>query len=535
MRFFNTEGPVDCERHYCLPPLERLDMEQVMRLIEQYKYFLLHAPRQTGKTSCLLALAEHLNGTGRYRAVYANIEAAQAYREDVNSGMTAVVEQISRAARDQIGDQSAVPLARSIIENSSGATAVDEFLTRWCQDAPLPTVLLLDEVDSLVGDTLISLLRQLRAGYPKRPSQFPQSVILCGVRDLQDYRIHSSEGKSVITGGSAFNIKAQSLRLGDFDEAETRALLLKHTAESGQSFTPGSLDLIWHLTAGQPWLVNALAYAATFDLPEGRDRSQPLTEESILAAKERLILARVTHLDQLADKLKEPRVRRVVESILAGDQQPEAIRTDDITYVRDLGLIKTQGQLTIANPIYQEVIPRELTYSTQLTISQRSAWYVGEDGRLDLPKLLAAFQQFFRENSEIWLERFDYKEAGPHLLMQAFLQRIINGGGRVEREYGLGRKRTDLLVIWPHPGGVQRGVIELKVLSGSLDKTLAEGLAQTWEYTDRCGGDESHLIIFDRRAGRSWAGRSWDERSWDERIWQRAEQHNGLPITVWGM
>ncbi len=528
MRFFNTEGPVDCERHYCLPPLERLDMEQVMRLIEQYKYFLLHAPRQTGKTSCLLALAEHLNGTGRYRAVYANIEAAQAYREDVNYGMTAVVEQISRAARDQLGDQQAVTLGRSIIENSAGGTIVDEFLTRWSESSPLPTVLLLDEVDSLVGDTLISLLRQLRAGYPKRPNQFPQSLILCGVRDLQDYRIQSSEGKAVITGGSTFNIKAQSLRLGDFDEAETRRLLLKHTEESGQPFTPGSLDLIWHLTAGQPWLVNALAYSATFDLPEGRDRSNPLTEESILAAKERLILARVTHLDQLADKLKEPRVQRVIEPLLRGDDLDEDASRDDVSYVTDLGLVRRGVDgLQIANPIYREVIPRELTLIAQMNLEarQRSAWYVEDDGGLNLPKLLAAFQQFFRENSEIWLERFDYKEAGPHLLMQAFLQRIINGGGRVEREYGLGRKRTDLLVIWPHPGGTQRGVIELKVLSSSLEKTLAEGLAQTWEYTDRCAGDESHLVIFDRRAGRTW----------DERIWQRREEYNGLPITVWGM
>lgn len=525
MRFFNTEGPVDCNRHYCLPPLGRLDMEQVMLLIEQYKCFLLHAPRQTGKTTCLLALADHLNATGRYRAVYANIEAAQAIRENVTLGMATVVEQIARSARDQIGDKQATVLARDVLTTSAGTSAVDEFLTRWCQDAPLPTVLLLDEVGSLVGDTLISLLRQLRAGYTKRPTLFPQSLILCGVRDIQDYRIQSSEGKAVITGGSAFNIKAQSLRLGDFDEAETRSLLLEHTQESGQPFTPGALDLIWHLTAGQPWLVNALAYSATFDLPEGRDRSQPLSEESILAAKERLIERRVTHLDQLADKLKEPRVRQVVESILGGEQQAKEIPSEDITYVRDLGLISTRGQLRIANPIYQEVIPRELTYSAQLTIAQEPAWYIESDGRLNLPKLLAAFQQFFRENSEIWLERFDYKEAGPQLLMQAFLQRIINGGGRVEREYGLGRRRTDLLVIWPYTDGVQRAVIELKLLRRSLESTLVEGLAQTWEYADRCDAEESHLIIFDRRDGRSW----------EERIWQRQEEHNGQPISVWGL
>ena len=260
-------------------------------------------------------------------------------------------------------------------------------------------------------------------------------------------------------------------------------------------------------------------------LRAGRDRTQPITAEMIQQAKEELILARVTHLDQLADKLQEPRVRRVVETILAGEQTAEIMPPDDIIYVRDLGLIKTEGQLTIANRIYQEVIPRELTFSTQLTISEQPAWYIAADGRLDLPGLLAAFQQFFRENSEVWLERFDYKEAGPQLLMQAFLQRIVNGGGRVEREYGLGRRRTDLLVLWRYPGGVQRGVIELKILRDSVEKTLAAGLAQTWEYADRCAADETHLIIFDRRPDRPWA----------EKIWRRGESHHGRPIMVWGM
>ena len=192
MRFFNTEGPVRSDKHYCLPPLQRWDLEEILTLIDQKKYFLLHAPRQTGKTTCLLALADYLNREGRYRAVYANIEPAQAARENVSMGMTAVVEQIARGARDQIGDRQATDLAESLIARSSGTTLVEEFLTRWQQAASQPTVLVLDEVDALVGDTLISLLRQLRAGYPKRPAQFPQTVILCGVRDLRDYRIHAS-------------------------------------------------------------------------------------------------------------------------------------------------------------------------------------------------------------------------------------------------------------------------------------------------------------------------------------------------------
>jgi len=160
-----------------------------------------------------------------------------------------------------------------------------------------------------------------------------------------------------------------------------------------------------------------------------------------------------------------------------------------------------------------------------LTISHQPAWYIQPDGRLDLPKLLAAFQDFFRQHSQNWLERFDYKEAGPQLLMQAFLQRIVNSGGRVEREYGLGRLRTDLLVIWPYPGGVQKSVIELKIRYGDLEKTIATGLEQTWEYMDGCNTSEGHLVIFDR-----------DERKpWEEKIFSREEMYKGKKIQIWGM
>jgi hypothetical protein len=218
-------------------------------------------------------------------------------------------------------------------------------------------------------------------------------------------------------------------------------------------------------------------------------------------------------------------VRRVIQALLVGWETPTALPEDDLQYVEDLGLIRRKPSVTIANPIYREIIPRALTSVTQDMLAQEPTWYIRGDGRLDLPKLLGAFQQFFREHSEAWIERFDYKEAGPQLLLQAFLQRIVNAGGRVEREYGLGRKRTDLLVLWPHPGGVQRAVIELKVLHRSLEATLAEGLAQTWEYADRSAAEEAHLVVFDCTPAKPW----------EEKIFQRQERHGGMAITVWGM
>lgn len=534
MRYFNTTGPVDCNKHYCLPPLERLALAEVLTLIDQERYFVLHAPRQTGKTSALLALRDHLNNEGSYRCLYVNFEVAQGYRENVSEGMAVLLREIGEKSALTLGDPTAEAIAAEMI--SQPAPSLSVFLSRWCSVADRPTILLIDEIDALVGDLLISVLRQVRAGYPDRPRAFPQSVILCGVRDVRDYRIRSAKGKDIITGGSAFNIKAASLRLGDFSREETERLLQQHTYETGQVFDQEALSAVWDLTQGQPWLVNALADETCFQMAEGRDRSRTVGAAMVMQAKENLIERRVTHLDQLADKLSEERVRRVIEPMLRGDDLGGGVSTDDLQYTVDLGLVRlTSMGPQIANAIYREVIPRDLTNITQrnLESQQQTVWYVGPDGRLDMVKLLTAFQQFFREHSDVWVERFDYREAGPQLLMQAFLQRIVNGGGRVEREYGLGRKRTDLLVLWPiggtqGPDGgtpVQRAVIELKVMHRSLETTLGEGLAQTWDYADRCGADEAHLVIFDRIPGKSW----------QERLFHYDEIYEGRVISVWGM
>ena len=531
MRFFNTAGPVNCEDHYCLPPLSRVNLDEILSLIGQKKYFVLHAPRQVGKTTLLLALRDYLNASGAYRCLYINVESAQAAREDVRAGMRAILSELMLWGRITLQDPFFLENANDILARYGEFSALDAALTLWAERDPTrPAILLIDEIDALVGDTLISVLRQVRSGYPKRPAAFPQSIVLCGVRDVRDYRIHSGQEKAIITGGSAFNIRAASLRLGDFSQADVETLYSQHTAETGQLFTPEALELVWELTQGQPWLVNALGYETCFHMPAGRDRMLAITGERILEAKEAIILRRETHLDQLTDKLKEPRVRRVVEPILIGDVFGEQFRADDVQYAVDLGLIRQErnGALRLANRIYQEVIPRELTWDAQTGMTLVQAWYVRPDGRLDVDKLLAAFQQFFREHSEHWVERFDYKEAGPQLLLQAFLQRIVNSGGRIEREYGLGRGRTDLLILWPYrasdPSHIQRVVVEIKLLRKSLEQTIAEGLAQTWETMDRCAAEAGHLVIFDRQPGRTW----------DEKIFRRPETYREQPISVWG-
>jgi len=527
MRFFNTAGPVSCADHYCLPPLERFNLEEVLFLIAQKKYFVLHAPRQTGKTSCLLALMAYLNQSDQYRCLYINVEAAQTARENIEQGIDSVLRELASRAEVHLNESFPESILDRMLTGEGYGTALNRCLTAWTRKLDKPLVLLIDEIDTLVGDTLISVLRQIRSGYDKRPDHFPQSIVLCGVRDVRDYRIHSDTEKEIITGGSAFNIKAESLRLGDFTADEVRRLYDCHTADTGQQFESDVLPRIWELTRGQPWLVNALGYEVCFKTKAVREQSVPITSDMIDTAKEDLILRRETHLDQLVDKLNEDRVRRIIEPVLLGRDLGN-IRQDDIQYLIDLGLLtRTPEGLEIANPIYREIIPRELTLVTQYNLEPRfqPAWYLLPDGLLDMNGLLTAFQSFFRENAEHWVERFDYREAGPQLLLQAFLQRVINSGGDIHREYGLGRGRTDLFVVWRHENGRQKVVLELKLLHRSLKKTMAEGLTQTAAYMDRCGAEEGHLILFDRRP----------DKTWEEKIFRREEDVGRKQIVVWGM
>lgn len=531
-KIFNTAGPIQPDIHYTVEPLSRINLEEVEQLIAYRKYFILHAPRQTGKTSCLLALRDYLNARGEFIAVYANVEAGQAARNDVARVVEATASSIAGRLSLILGNKMPQELLNTIRQQEAADSLLTAYLRALSEALPRPLILFIDEIDALVGDSLVSVLRQIRAGYDQRPANFPQTIILCGVRDVRDYRIVLSN-QDIVTGGSAFNIKAASLRLGNFSKEEIHDLYMQHTAATGQEFHPDCFPLVWTATEGQPWLVNALAYEVTMEMKENRDRSIRIIPEMIYRAQERIIYRRDTHIDILIDKLREERVRSVIAPILAGeDGEVEAhLKEDDIQYVIDLGLIVRDKPLRIANAIYKEVIPRELTWARQQTLTQQSAWYIRPDGSIDMQKLLLDFQQFFRQNADSWIEKFDYKESGPQLLLQAFLQRVVNGGGYIDREYGLGRGRTDLLITKPltdHYGGpMQRIVLELKILRSNPEATIEKGLEQTARYMDRCGGtvNEGHFILFDRHPNRPW----------DEKLWHYRREYNGREIEVWGM
>ena len=360
-KFFNTAGPIQPDIHYNVEPLSRMDLEEVEQLIYQRKYFVLHAPRQTGKTSCLLALRDYLNARGEFIAVYANVEAGQAARNNVAEVVLATAAAIADRVDTLRGGNEAVKLLRAVREsNESAGGLLTAFIRALCEFLPLPLVLFLDEIDALVGDGLVSVLRQIRAGYDQRPQHFPQTIVLCGVRDVRDYRIVLSN-QDIVTGGSAFNIKAKSLRLGNLTKEEIHDLYMQHTAATGQEFDEACFPMIWEATEGQPWLVNALGYEVTMKMKENRDRSIRIIPEMIYRAQENIIYRRDTHIDILIDKLREDRVRRVIAFILSEGIGNEGgnISRDDIEYTEDMGLICFDKPLRIANGIYKEMIIQE--------------------------------------------------------------------------------------------------------------------------------------------------------------------------------
>ncbi|MEP7126856.1 MAG: ATP-binding protein [Byssovorax sp.] len=496
-RRFNTAGPCIDWMHYMIPALRRLP--EAPGLVEQYGYFVVHAPRQTGKTTALRALAHELTTSGKYAAVHFSCEAGQVTGDDFGAAERIVLANLRRATESLPLELQPAPFPDAPPGNQLSAA-----LSAWARACPRPLVLFFDEIDALRGTSLVTVLSQLRDGFTRRPTDFPASLALCGLRDVRDYKAASGGDPTRLGTSSPFNIKIASLRLGDFTPAEVRELYALHTTETGQIFREEAMERAITVTGGQPWLVNALAREIVEEMaiPEAEE----ITAAHVEQAQERLILARATHLDSLVARLHEPRVKRVIEPILAGTfgDAVDGTYDDDLRYCRDLGLIALNNPLQIANPIYREVIARVLAGSVEEVVISAPRSFVLPDGRLAFRRILHEFAAFWREHGDVLTAGLPYHEVAPQLVLMAYLQRVVNGGGHIDREYGLGRGRIDLLVRWPYrkangEQATQRRALEMKVWRPGKGDPTKEGLKQLDGYLDQLRLARGVLVVFDRR------------------------------------
>ncbi|MGE5343301.1 MAG: AAA-like domain-containing protein [Candidatus Omnitrophota bacterium] len=466
-------------------PLKRLT--KVEQLIEQQFYFAIHAPRQTGKTTYLYALAQKLNAEGNYIALVVSFEQAGIAAFSTKEGNETVIFAIYASSSRQLEEK-----FRPQNPKEKEYFNLYDYLKEWCENQEKPIVLFIDEIDSLMDDVLISILRQLRDGYLGRPTYFPSSIALVGLRDVRDYKIKIREGTQSYGAASPFNIKSDSLLMGNFKKEEVFELLDQHTESTGQVFPPDVKEEIFRLTNGQPWLVNALARQIVEEILNF-DFSLPITMDLLTQAKIQLIQRRDTHLDSLVDKLREERVKKIVQVIINGDSLPFDVMDDDILYVRDLGIVSQTSPLKFANPTYEEIFPRIMASPIQESIPDEFQMprFVNSNGELDMDEVFKAFQEFYSENAENWLNQFEYKESAHHLLLMAFLQRVINSGGEIIREMAVGNGRIDLLVKFHN----QRTAIEIKIKRG--DQSIEKAKRQLSGYLDRLQLKKGYLVIFD--------------------------------------
>jgi hypothetical protein len=396
-----------------------------------------------------------------------------------------------------------------------------ETMRKWAEMvAPKPLIVLIDEADVLQGGVLISFLRQLRSGFAERNvGKFPVSIALVGLRDLKDYITMAKDGVPV-NPGSPFNIKEDSTTISNFSRDNISRLFAQRTKETGQEITQEALEYVWEQSRGQPWIVNSLFKRATMRVLDENSR-ETVSVEHVIEAREQMVLARETHLDALAYRLDNPKIRKIVESLIVGKTDPLLSECEDFRLCLDLGLVTLEkGSPTVANPIYREILARQITYGPQLAMPEPDWQWEKSDGSLDMDTLMREFQVFWQENSESWEEMMGYTEVFPHLLLMAFLQRVLNGGGRIEREYAAGRGRMDLFVEY----NKNKYIIEVKLIheKQSLETVRSKGLEQIAKYRDTKAPDApAYLVIFDRRLQAK-------EKPWEERLgW---EEEDGIVV-----
>ncbi|MEO3782074.1 ATP-binding protein [Actinocorallia sp. B10E7] len=495
MKYFNTAGRCRENLHYMLPPEPRLP--EAREYIERGFYFVVHAPRQSGKTTVLETLARTLNTEGRYATVWFSCEQVR-IAQTVEAAEDQLLEIIAKAAEKQITCECRPPRPWP---DARPGNRLYTALQEWATRCPIPLVLFFDEIDSLQDGVLISVLSQLRNGYQSgEREEFPYSVVLCGMRNVRDYKAASGGDPNRLGTSSPFNIKVESLRLSDFTHDQVAELYEQHTRATGQKFSPESVQRAFEASQGQPWLVNALAREVIEKMRV--PVSEPICDEHMDQAVERLIVSRATHLDSLVARLHEPRVKRIIEPMLAGTQTTtDAAYDEDLSYVRDLGLIRPDRYIQIANPIYQEVIARVLTGHVESNIDVDPRSFITAQGRLDFRKLLREFLDFWRLNGEILARQQTYSEAACQLVFMGWLHRVVNGGGLIDREYALGRGRIDLFIRWPLPDRTwQWEAVELKVHRPGRPDPTAQGLIQLDAYLDRLALAQGTLVVFDQRS-----------------------------------
>jgi|GEM_PF-1199084 len=512
-RFFNNSGPVNEIDHFCVSPIKRLDTNKVWQLVLQKKYFLICGPKQCGKTSYLLALAALINHNNHAKCLYFNVESLRGVQEDLEESMRSILFEISSRARDTFGDDYLEDMVPGILQKRGPYQALNELLTQWSKRSDKPIVLLIDEIDTLQGNVLTSFLSQIRAGYDKRPALFPQSIVFCATHDVIDKQ---------------FNIKDASLRISFLRREDLDGMFYSYTAKQGVVVAKEAIDKIWRFSSGQPWIISTIAGEIFHEIVPAKGISR-VSPEQVDEAIGNVIAKRGNHLEYLVSLVRDERVKKCLIPILTSGPIADDIGEQELAFVQEVGLIKVDRKVEIANGLYKEMIPRSLFAPVAYIINLASDDFLRDDRSIDTLRLMRSFQAFFRNHVDRLLRLVDYGVAGYVLVFQALLQKLADANDSIEREYGVGQGRVVLKLRRTYPVRQDATFILKQVGIWSMERyrqLVSQFEEEAVEYAaanpDQRG--ETHVVAINVNPEFSWEGKpQYSRKGTDAR-----------PIHIWG-
>ncbi len=503
-RRFHTTGPVVPEENYFVKRQDELN--EFLGRIQQGKYIVIFAPRQTGKTTFFYHALNVLEKNPDYIPIsldfeiYSEAEPEEFYRhtgeEIIGSIRRRLQAHDSGRGVDvqQLGELDEWLAAQNIIDHFS----FERFFGSLHAQLPSKRVcIIIDEFDGIPQKALRNFLYTLRKIYnaKKRSAAYNyiHSVGIVGVKSIAQLNFDHSI--------SPFNIQDE-FQVKNFTLSQVQELLGQYTAEVERAFEFQAIKLIHEKTAGQPFLVNRLAQILTEELniPSAED----ITVEHFQAGYKILVKEDNPHFDTLVKNIKRnPKFKDVLLSIINNEEGVEFNRRDEV--IKELttyGVIREQdGFCVIDNPSYQIVIidtfkPRENGLENQyLPEDVRFTDYVTLDRRINMNALLSNFCDFIKRVGfrilQVMLTPQEF--LGQYLLigyLDTFVRQI---GAHIYPEVPTGRGRMDIIILYES----RKYIIETKLWKG--EKHYQDGKKQLAQYLQREGAEEGYYVVFDYR------------------------------------
>ena len=497
MRRFGTQGPVNPEQHYVVARTEELT--EFIKRVEEGRYIVIFAPRQTGKTTFFYTAMDMLAAEEpTYLPIHLDFEAYKNLTPaDFYSNLT---EDIREEIKNLYHKRGEVPseALKDFLENINLTDNVSMLrgfreLARVLENQRV--VVFIDEFDGIPPAIVSDFLYALRRIYISRTTpRCPHSLGIIGVKSIAQLNYDRSV--------SPFNIH-DDFALPNFTLAQVQELFGQYTAEVGQAFAPEVTEAIHKQTGGQPYLVNRFAQILTeeMDIP----KTETLTMTHFSEAHGQLLEERNTNIEHLLTNIrKDPRFQTILMRIVSyQDSVPFNPDNDIINELATHGVITkgTDRKCEIVNPIYLYRIIQafkplvnglENDYFPEDTDGFQ---YLTDTGQIQMGRLLDNFRDFIARAGYRILQVPETPQEfiGQHLLFAYLDQFVTSVNGAMYMEVPTGRGRMDLIIFHNQ----RKYVVETKIWRG--DRSYTQGKQQLAAYLATEGVTEGSYVVFDHR------------------------------------